>query len=361
MKYLSEFRDEEIVRKLLRKIEKSVSRPWNIMEVCGGQTHGLVRHGLLDMLPGEIRMIHGPGCPVCVTPVSLIDKAVELALEHRVILCSYGDMLRVPGSSLSLQQARAEGGDIRILYSPLEAVSIARQNPEREIVFFAVGFETTAPANALSVEQAYRLNLTNYSVLSAHVMVPPAMEAIMSDVETKVDGFLAAGHVCTVMGLSEYVPLVERWKIPVVVTGFEPVDLLEGIYMVISQLEKGEYRLENQYKRVVGNDGNQQAVNLVKTVFEYRDREWRGIGEIPMSGLFLAEKYRDYDAALKFGPLIESVAEDSGCLSGDVMKGKIKPHECPHFGDGCTPERPLGAPMVSSEGACAAYYNYVSQ
>ncbi len=361
MKYLSEFRDEVIVRTLLQKIKKIVTRSWNIMEVCGGQTHGLVRHGLLEMLPDEIRMIHGPGCPVCVTPVSMIDKAIELALEHQVILCSYGDMLRVPGSKLSLQQARSAGGDIRILYSPLEAVSIARQNPEKEVVFFAVGFETTAPANALSVEQAFKLKLSNYSVLSAHVMVPPAMEAIMSDVDTKVDGFLAAGHVCTVMGLSEYIPLVERWKMPVVVTGFEPVDLLEGIYMVISQLEKGEYRLENQYKRVVGKDGNRQAVKLVQTVFEYRDREWRGIGKIPMSGLFLADKYRDYDATLKFGSLTESVPEDKGCLSGDVMKGKIKPHECPHFGIACTPEKPLGAPMVSSEGACAAYYNYVSQ
>lgn len=359
MKYLSEFRDEEIVHTLLRKIRKIVTRSWNIMEVCGGQTHGLVRHGLLEMLPDEIRMIHGPGCPVCVTPVSMIDKAIELALEHQVILCSYGDMLRVPGSSLSLQQARAAGGDIRILYSPLEAVSIARQNPGKEVVFFAVGFETTAPANALSVAQAYRLKLPNYSVLSAHVMVPPAMEAIMSDPETKVDGFLAAGHVCTVMGLREYTPLVERWKMPIVVTGFEPVDLLEGIYMVISQLEKREYRLENQYKRVVGNDGNQKAVDLLRTVFEYRDREWRGIGEISMSGLFLVDKYSDFDATIKFGPLKEKVAEDSGCFSGDVMKGIIKPNECPHFGKECTPEKPLGAPMVSSEGACAAYYNYV--
>lgn len=358
MKYLSEFRDAEIVRTLLDKIRKCVTRPWNIMEVCGGQTHGLVRHGLLEMLPDQIRMIHGPGCPVCVTPISLIDKAAELALEHNVILCSYGDMLRVPGSTLSLQQARAMGGDIRILYSPLEAVSIARQNPGREVVFFAVGFETTAPANALSVEQAYRQKLTNYSILSAHVLVPPAMEAIMCDRETKVDGFLAAGHVCTVMGLSEYVPLVEKWKMPIVVTGFEPVDLLEGIYMVVSQLEKGEYRLENQYRRVVGKDGNQQAVDLVRSVFDYRDREWRGIGEIPMSGLFLADKYSDYDATKKFGQLKERGSDDSGCLSGDVMKGKIKPHECPHFGNGCTPEKPLGAPMVSSEGACAAYFHY---
>lgn len=358
MKYLSEFRDEKIVRTLLGKIKGCITRQWNIMEVCGGQTHGLVRHGLLEMLPDQVHMIHGPGCPVCVTPISLIDKAVELALEKNVILCSYGDMLRVPGSRLSLQQARAAGGDIRILYSPLEAVAIARKNPDRQVVFFAVGFETTAPANALSVVQAHGQHLKNYSILSAHVLVPPAMEAIMSDKETKVDGFLAAGHVCTVMGLDEYVPLVKKWKIPIVVTGFEPVDLLEGIYMVVSQLERGESILQNQYKRVVGDDGNRQAVELVRDVFDYRDREWRGIGELKMSGLFLAKKYSEYDAAKKFGPMNERGPENSGCLSGDVMKGKIKPNQCPYFGIECTPEKPLGAPMVSSEGACAAYYHY---
>ncbi len=361
MKYLSEFRDAAIVKTLLNNISKTVTRQWNIMEVCGGQTHGLVRHGILDMLPDQVRMIHGPGCPVCVTPVSLIDKAVELCLEHDVILCSYGDMLRVPGTEMSLQKARASGGDVRILYSPLEAVEIARSNPDREVVFFAVGFETTAPANALSVVRAKQLQLTNYSILSAHVMVPPAMEAIMDDTDTQVHGFLAAGHVCTVMGLSEYEPLVEKWKMPVVVTGFEPVDLLEGIWMVISQLENGEHRLENQYKRVVSNQGNRQAVELVKKVFEYRKRDWRGIGEIPLSGLFVKEEFVDFDAAIKFKDIKIPETVDTECLSGDIMKGKIKPPECPHFGSKCTPEHPLGAPMVSSEGACAAYYQYKMQ
>jgi hydrogenase expression/formation protein HypD len=270
-------------------------------------------------------------------------------------------MLRVPGSGMSLLQARARGADIRILYTPLEALKIASENPGREVVFFAVGFETTAPANALSVVQASKAGLKNYSILSAHVLVPPAIEAIMRDEETRVDGFLAAGHVCTVMGLSEYYPLVENWKVPVVVTGFEPVDLLEGILMVVRQLENGEYRLENQYRRVVGPDGNRQAIGLVQSVFENRDREWRGIGSIPASGLFLREEYRDYDAQIRFGLSEEVVDENVDCRSGDVMKGKIKPVQCPHFGTTCTPERPLGAPMVSSEGACAAYYHFSSQ
>lgn len=361
MKYLSEFRDAELVQKLLAQLEKTVTRPWSIMEVCGGQTHGLVRHGILDLLPEEITIIHGPGCPVCVTPVNLIDQAIELALEKNVILCSYGDMLRVPGTKMSLLSARAKGADIRILYSPLEAVRIAKQNPDKQVVFFAVGFETTAPANALSVVQAEKAGLKNYSILSAHVLVPPAIEAIMLDKETRVNGFLAAGHVCTVMGTDEYFPIVAAYKVPVVVTGFEPVDLLEGIFMVVNQLEKGEYRLENQYKRVVGQEGNTHAVNLIHSVFEIRDRQWRGIGTIPQSGLYLKEMYRDYDAATRFGLQAGLPEEQSECLSGDVMKGKIKPPECPHFGTTCTPEKPLGAPMVSGEGACAAYYNYTSR
>jgi hydrogenase expression/formation protein HypD len=358
MKYLEEFRDAALVGKLLSNIRKAVTREWNIMEVCGGQTHGLVRHGILDMLPPQIRMIHGPGCPVCVTPANLIDLAIHLSLRGDVILCTYGDMLRVPGSTISLQQARAKGGIIRILYSPLEAVDIAKNNPDKEVVFFAVGFETTAPANALSVLQAYKSGLSNYSILSAHVMVPPAIEAIMSDPETKINGFLAAGHVCTVMGLSEYEPLARRWKVPIVVTGFEPVDLLEGIRMVVLQLEKGEYRLENQYRRVVGKDGNLKAIELVREVFEHQTREWRGIGEIPVSGLFVRNKYREYDAVRKFGKLEVQAVTQYECRSGDIMKGKIKPPECPYFGTRCTPEFPLGAPMVSSEGACAAYFHY---
>lgn len=358
MKYLDEFRDSVLVHKLLRKIRSTVTQPWHIMEVCGGQTHGLVRHGILDMLPEQIRMIHGPGCPVCVTPVALIDKAIDLSMRNNVILCSYGDMLRVPGSSISLQQARARGGDIRILYTPLEAVTIAKNNPSKEVVFFAVGFETTAPANALSVLQAHKAGLRNYSVLSAHVLVPPAIEAIMSDPGTVVNGFLAAGHVCTVMGMSEYEPLVEQWKVPIVVTGFEPVDLLEGIWMVVSQLEKGENRLENQYRRVVSKNGNRVAIEWIRQVFEHRTREWRGIGEIPMSGLFLREKFKHYDALQKFGEPDIQAGKQEDCRSGDIMKGKIKPPDCPHFGNKCTPGFPLGAPMVSSEGACAAYYQY---
>ncbi len=361
MKYLDEFRNAELVDKLLSKIRKTVTRGWNIMEVCGGQTHGLVRHGILDMLPPQIRMIHGPGCPVCVTPAALIDMAIDLSLRPEVILCTYGDMLRVPGNTISMQQARAKGADIRILYSPLEAVQIAVNNPGKEVVFFAVGFETTAPANALSVLHAYKAGLSNYSILSAHVMVPPAIEAIMSDPETAINGFLAAGHVCTVMGLSEYEPLVKRWKVPIVVTGFEPVDLLEGIWMVVSQLEKGEYKLENQYRRVVEKDGNRKAIELVRDVFEHRSREWRGIGEIPLSGLFVRDKFRDYDALIKFDNLVKHAESQYDCRSGDVMKGKIKPPECPHFGTKCTPEFPLGAPMVSSEGACAAYFQYAQK
>lgn len=359
MKYLDEFRDSALAGKLLQKIRSTVTQPWYIMEVCGGQTHGLVRHGILDMLPDQVRMIHGPGCPVCVTPVAFIDKAIELSMRSDLILCSYGDMLRVPGSSISLQQARAKGGDIRILYSPLEAVAIAKNNPTKEVVFFAVGFETTAPANALSVLQAHKAGVSNYSVLSAHVLVPPAIEAIMSDPETVVNGFLAAGHVCTVMGLSEYEPLVDKWKVPIVVTGFEPVDLLEGILMTVMQLEKGEYRLENQYRRVVSKNGNRIAIEWVQQVFEHRSREWRGIGEIPVSGLFLRKEFNHYDALQKFGEPGIPAGKQEDCRSGDIMKGKIKPPDCPHFGNACTPGFPLGAPMVSSEGACAAYYHYM--
>lgn len=361
MKHLDEYRDARLVKKLLSEIKKKVSKPWNIMEVCGGQTHGLVRHGILGLLPPEITMIHGPGCPVCVTPAAMIDHAVALSLRKDVILCSFGDMLRVPGTGMSLIEARAKGGDVRILYSPLEAVNIARQNPDKETVFFAVGFETTAPANALSVEQARKAGVANYSILCAHVLVPPAIEAIMHDPETRVNGFLAAGHVCTVMGLDEYFPLASKWNVPIVVTGFEPVDLLEGIFMVVKQLESGEARLENQYRRVVGNSGNRQAVDLVRKVFAIKPREWRGIGKIPQSGLFLRDEYAGFDALQKFGLESGFTPEKTECLSGDIMKGKIKPPDCPHFGKKCTPQSPLGAPMVSSEGACAAYFNYATE
>ncbi len=358
MKYISEFRSPELVEALLKEIRLVVKGNWNIMEVCGGQTHSLVKNGLLTMLPENIHMIHGPGCPVCVTPVNLIDKAVHLANEHGVILCSYGDMIRVPGTGMSLLEAKSKGADVRILYSPLEAVAIAKENPQREVVFFAVGFETTAPANALSVVQAAKEGVKNYSILTSHVLVPPAMEAIMSDPGCQVDAFLAAGHVCAIMGTREYVPLVEQYKIPMVVTGFEPVDLLEGILMTVRQLEKGEYRLENQYARVVEAEGNRNAMDTITKVFEVTDREWRGIGNISRSGYGVRAEFSDYDAGKKFIFSNRPSTEDPTCLSGDIMKGKIKPHQCPNFGKNCTPVKPLGAPMVSSEGACAAYYHF---
>jgi len=361
MKYVSEFRSPEIVDALLKEIEETVKGNWNIMEVCGGQTHSLVKNGILNMLPPNIQMIHGPGCPVCVTPVQLIDKAVHLAVAHQVILCSFGDMVRVPGSGMSLLEAKSKGGDVRILYSPLEAVNIAKENPDKQVVFFAVGFETTAPANALSVIHAHRQGIQNYSILTSHVLVPPAMMAIMDDDDCRVDAFLGAGHVCAIMGMNEYYPIVEKYKMPIVITGFEPVDLLEGILMAVKQLESGVYKVENQYSRIVETAGNINAISAVEEVFEVTDREWRGIGNIADSGYGLKESYSKYDAAKKFKIDIVSSGKDLSCLSGEVMKGKIKPDQCPNFGRLCTPVHPLGAPMVSSEGACAAYFHFKKQ
>ncbi|MCD8538375.1 MAG: hydrogenase formation protein HypD [Leadbetterella sp.] len=358
MKYLSEYRNAGAVEAYLAELHKVVTRSWKIMEICGGQTHSLVKNGLISLLPKETTMIHGPGCPVCVTPLYLIDKAVHLALEEGVILCSYGDMIRVPGSEHSLLEAKALGADIRILYSPLEAVKIARDHPDRQVVFFAVGFETTAPANALSVIHAQRMGLQNYSILTSHVLVPPAMEAVMNDEDSRIEAFLGAGHVCTIMGLDEYYPIVEEFSIPVVVTGFEPVDLLQGILMAVKQLEKGESRLENQYTRVVRSEGNPEARKIVNSVFETVDREWRGIGVIPRSGWEVREEFADFDANRKFGITIARVPECADCIAGLVLKGIKKPHECSQFGKVCNPENPLGAPMVSSEGACAAYYHF---
>ena len=358
MKYISEFRSPEIVSALLKEINKTVKGHWNIMEVCGGQTHSLVKNGILNILPENIQMIHGPGCPVCVTPVSLIDRAVHLAMEHDVILCSYGDMIRVPGSGMSLLEAKARGADVRILYSPLEAVKIAKENPDREVVFFAVGFETTAPANALSVIHARRENVKNYSILASHVLVPPAIEEIMNDELSRVDGFLGAGHVCAIMGIYEYYPLVEKYKVPIVVTGFEPVDLLEGILMVVKQLEAGEAKVENQYARIVSEEGNVKAQEMIYEVFEVTDRLWRGMEVIPMSGYKVKQSYSEYDAEKKFNIDIEEAPENPECIAGDIMKGIKKPYECQHFGKRCKPVSPLGAPMVSNEGACAAYYHY---
>lgn len=358
MKFMTEYRDQDVVEQYLGEIAKAATQPWTIMEVCGGQTHSLVKNGILQMLPENVRMVHGPGCPVCVTPLHQIDKAVYLAEEKGVILCSYGDMLRVPGSKRSLLESKAAGADVRILYSPLEAVNIARDNPGREVVFFAVGFETTAPANALSVLHAHRTGVTNYSILASHVLVPPAIAAVMNDEASNIQAFLAAGHVCTIMGVSEYEPLADQFKIPLVVTGFEPVDLVQGILMAVRQLEKGEHRMENQYSRVVRAEGNPEARKVIETVFEISDREWRGIGNIPQSGYEVRSEFAAYDANRKFDVDIEKVPESAECIAGLVLKGIKKPHECPQFGKKCTPQSPLGAPMVSSEGACAAYYHF---
>lgn len=360
MKFLDEYRDADIVKGYLKKIHQVVTRPWSIMEICGGQTHSLVKNGIVDLLPDQITMVHGPGCPVCVTPVELIDQAIQIAQTQDCILCSFGDMLRVPGTKQSLLKAKAEGADVRIVYSPLDAVTIARKEKDKNVVFFAVGFETTAPANALSVLQAKQLGLNNYFIISSHVLVPPAMEALMQDDETNIDGFLAAGHVCAVMGTTEYLPIVEKYHIPIVVTGFEPVDLIQGLWSCILQLEKGEAKLENQYARVVTENGNQNAKQLINEIFEVTDRAWRGIGVLPNSGLGLNKEFQRFDAALKFECDVKNIPTQNGCIAGEILKGLKKPMQCPEFGKSCTPENPLGAPMVSSEGACAAYYNYSS-
>ncbi len=359
MKYLSEYRNPELVKHYIAEMHKIVTKPWNVMEICGGQTHSLVKNGLLDLLPKQIRMIHGPGCPVCVTPISLIDKAIEL-MKQGVIMCSFGDMVRVPGSSKSLLQAKADGGDLRILYSPLEAVTIAKNNPEKEVVFFAVGFETTAPSNALAVIQAQKMGVPNFSLLVSHVLVPPAMEAILDDEFCTIDAFLGAGHVCTIVGLSEYYPIAEKYKIPIVISGFEPADLVQAIYHAVLQLEKGEYKVENQYTRYVKEEGNIAAKQVVDDVFEIGNQEWRGVGAIPNSGLVMKAKYAKFDASKKFNIEITNTKTDENCIAGEILKGKKKPFECPEFGKRCKPSFPLGAPMVSSEGACAAYYNYNS-
>lgn len=358
MKFLSEYRDPELVKEYVEELHRITTKPWTLMEICGGQTHSLVKNGILDMLPDKITMVHGPGCPVCVTSVSVIDEAVFLAEQPNTILCSFGDMLRVPGSKKSLLEAKAEGADIRILYSPLEAVELAKQNPDKHVVFFAVGFETTAPANALSVVHAAQQQITNYSILASHVLVPPAMEAILSDEENLIDAFLAAGHVCTIMGMEEYYPVAEKYQIPIVVTGFEPVDLLQGIVMAVRQLENNEYKVENQYVRSVQREGNLMAQQTIHKVFEISDRVWRGIGAIPQSGYEVNDAYKQYNARYRFAIDIPFAEENKECISGDIMKGLKKPRQCPNFGTKCKPEHPLGAPMVSSEGACAAYYQY---
>ncbi len=357
MKYLNEYRNLEATKKILDEIHKITTKEWHIMEICGGQTHSLVKNGILELLPKKVQMIHGPGCPVCVTPLNLIDKAIEL-LEKGVIVCSFGDMIRVPGSKKSLLEAKAIGGDLRILYSPLEAVSIAKENPDKEVVFFAVGFETTAPANALSVLHAEKEGLNNYSILASHVLVPPAMEAILDDDLCNIDAFLGAGHVCAIMGIQQYYPLAKKYKTPIVITGFEPLDLVQGIFIAVKQLEEGRFEVENQYARIVKEKGNLAAINVITKVFEIGTREWRGIGEIPNSGYVIKEAYKKYDAESKFNISHIKVPENSNCIAGEILRGIKKPHQCPEFGKTCKPSNPLGAPMVSSEGACAAYYHF---
>jgi hydrogenase expression/formation protein HypD len=358
MKYLDEFRDPQLAQKLFADIQRITTRPWAIMEVCGGQTHTIIRNGIDQLLPKEIALIHGPGCPVCVTPLELIDKALAIASLPDVIFCSFGDMLRVPGSSKDLLKIKSEGGDIRIVYSPLDAVKIAQQNPQRQVVFFGIGFETTAPANAMSILHAKRLGLDNFSMLVSHVLVPPAISAIMESPNCRVQGFLAAGHVCSVMGTHQYGPLVAQYHVPIVVTGFEPLDVLEGIRRTVVQLEAGTAELENAYARAVSADGNLPAQKVLADVFEVTDRTWRGIGTIPLSGWRLSERYRDFDAENRFSVGHIRTAESTLCRSGEVLRGLIKPNQCPAFGKECTPRMPLGATMVSSEGACAAYYQY---
>ncbi len=358
MKYIDEYRDAQAARRYAQAISQIVTREWTIMEVCGGQTHAIIKFGVDELLPPQVTLLHGPGCPVCVTPVELIDKAVEIAARPDVIFTSFGDMLRVPGTRGDLLSTKARGGDVRMVYSPLDALKIAQANPDKQVVFFAVGFETTAPANAMAVYQAAQLGIPNFSILVSHVLVPPAIEAILSTPDNRVNGFLAAGHVCAVVGYEEYFPLADKYKIPFVVTGFEPLDILQGIYMLISQLEKGQAAVENQYIRCVRREGNIPAQDLVRTVFEIVPRKWRGIGEIPQSGLGLRTPYAEFDAEHRFGLSDYTADESLDCISGEILQGKCKPNQCPAFGNRCTPEHPLGATMVSTEGACAAYYRY---
>jgi hydrogenase expression/formation protein HypD len=358
MKFVDEYRDGAAVQKLAQAIRRSTTRSWTLMEVCGGQTHTIVKTGLQDLLPETVTLVHGPGCPVCVTPLASIDRAVAIARRPEVIFSSFGDMLRVPGSSESLFDAKADGADVRIVYSPLDALRLARENPNREVVFFAVGFETTAPANAMAVWEADRQGIANFSMLVSHVLVPPAMEAILNSPDCRVQAFLAAGHVCMVMGFEEYIPISSKYNVPIVVTGFEPLDLMEGVQMAIAQLEGGRAEVENQYARAVRRSGNRAAQERITTVFEVAPRTWRGIGDIANSGLRIRQPYADFDAELRFAVELRDVKESKECIAGLVLQGIRKPYECPAFGTRCTPDRPLGAPMVSSEGACAAYFHF---
>ncbi len=359
MKFIDEYRDPVAAGRCLEAIRRLVTRPWTLMEVCGGQTHAIVRFGIDEMLPSGVTLLHGPGCPVCVTPLEKIDQAIALASRPDVIFCSFGDMLRVPGTDRDLLSVKAAGGDVRIVYSPLDALKIATGNPDKQVVFFAVGFETTAPGNAMAVFQARRAGIRNFSILVSHVLVPPALEAILDSPRCRVQGFLAAGHVCAVMGYVEYLPIAAKYKVPIVVTGFEPLDILQGLYLCLKQLEEGRAEVENQYTRVVSEQGNRPAQSLVADVFTVVPRAWRGIGEIPRSGLGLSDAYAEFDAERRFDlSVVGPRPEPAECIAGLILQGLKKPHECSAFGSRCTPEHPLGATMVSSEGACAAYFRH---
>ena len=358
MKFIDEYRDSALAQKYIDQIWRLTSRAWNIMEICGGQTHAIVKYGIEELIPPKITLIHGPGCPVCVTPIEMVDKAVAIASLPNVIFTSFGDMLRVPGSDKDLLSVKASGGDVRMVYSPLDALEISEKNPGKNVVFFAVGFETTAPASAMAVWQAHANGLKNFSILCSHVLVPPAIHVLFSSPSNTLQGLLAAGHVCTVMGYTEYLPIAAQYKIPITVTGFEPVDILQGILMTVKQLEEGRYRVENQYSRVVRPEGNRQARDLISRIFKVTARKWRGIGEIPDSGLALDSEFIAYDAEKIYNIAEIKTHESSLCIAGLVLQGQKKPYECAAFGNECTPERPLGAPMVSSEGACAAYFHY---
>jgi hydrogenase expression/formation protein HypD len=358
MKYLDEYRDGDIAAKLIERICRVQTKPWVIMEVCGGQTHSIVKNGIDHLLPKGVELVHGPGCPVCVTPLEMIDKAHAIARRPEVIFCSFGDMLRVPGSDGNLFSIKSQGGDVRVVYSPLDCIRIARANPDREIVFFAIGFETTAPANAMLAWQAREMDLNNVSLLVSHVLVPPAIEAVLSSPQNRVQGFLGPGHVCAVVGYSEYEPLAARFHVPIVVAGFEPLDILESVLMVVEQLETGRAEVENQYSRVLARGGNRPAQELIGKVFEVSDRKWRGVGTIPHSGFRLREEFRDFDAEQRFSVQAIATMEPEVCIAGQILQGIKKPHDCPAFGTECTPQHPLGATMVSAEGACAAYYAY---
>ena len=358
MKYVDEYRDGQVAERILEEIRRAVTRPWVVMEVCGGQTHSIMRYGIDRLLPPEVELVHGPGCPVCVTSLEMIDKAHAIASRPEVVFCSFGDMLRVPGSNGDLLSLKARGADVRVVYAPLDCLRIARENPGREVVFFGIGFETTAPANALVVSRAWAEGVANFSMLVSHVLVPPAITAILQSAGNRVQAFLGPGHVCAVMGFSEYEPIAAAYRVPVVVTGFEPVDLLQGVLLAVRQLEAGRHEVENQYSRVLGREGNPGARQLIFDVFEVADRNWRGVGRIPKSGYRLRWEYRDHDAERRFAVEGIHTEEPAACISGQILKGIKKPVDCPEFGAACTPQSPLGATMVSAEGACAAYYAY---